>query len=89
MKTKKMQVEVNGGEAFPVYEVYSAVEDGEASGNWPKIEVEVSTLKHWEEVFDEFTKVQQEIIDELNKQGHKEQVWYGHTPYSGFHVKVK
>lgn len=74
-----MKVGIYGGEAFPVYTV---------SSQWStQIEIDIETVKRWRDAFAAFSKSQEEIILELRKQGHADQVWDGDEWY-GFNLEI-
>jgi hypothetical protein len=64
-----MKIGISSGEAFPIYE-FNPVGDP-----YPTIEVPDETLKKWYNAFLAFERAQEEIVAELEKQGHEDQVW--------------
>lgn len=74
-----MQVGIYGGEAFPIYSVGTIWND--------KIEVDDETLRRWKKAFEDFTTVQEEIVDQLNKQDKEDRVWFGGV-WSGFNIEI-
>jgi hypothetical protein len=72
-----MKISIYGGEAFPVYEVHGIYEDGV----YPEIEVSEETLDRWEKAFKSFAAMQEEIIKELEKQEHGDEIWGGRCAY--------
>lgn len=75
-----MKVGVYGGEAFPVYEIYK---DG-----FTEIEVPEETLASWQETFDAFQRMQNEIVAIMEKQGFGDRVWSSNGTFNGFHLEA-
>lgn len=76
-----MKITVHGGEAFPVYSVYPAQPAG-----FTEIDVSPETIERWRSAFTAFSTAQQEIIQALEDQGKKEQVWFNEDAWNGFHI---
>jgi hypothetical protein len=74
-----MKISIYGGEAFPIYEVHMSDDDR------PNIEIDQETLERWRKVFEEFSKVQQEITQKLREQDKEDYIWYHHH-WEGFHL---
>lgn len=72
----KMKIGIYGGEGFPIYEIYS--------NGFSEIEVDDDTFKRWQKVFDQFSSVQEEIKQELKKQGKGDKVW--DSDWCGIHL---
>lgn len=72
-----MKIGIYGGEAFPVYEIYTK--------GFTEIEVEKGRLERWKHAFDLFETVQQEIVQHLEVQGRADKVW-ANGNWIGFHV---
>lgn len=72
-----MKIGIYGGEAFPVYEIHGA-------DMFDQIEVDDITLAKWKLAFDNFSKVQEEIIARLKEHGHS--TWWDGDPWEGFHL---
>jgi ribosomal protein S16 len=71
-----MKLGIYGGEAFPVYEVHKE--------GFDEIEIDEETANRWRQAFAQFSQAQEEIIQELEKQGigsWPNGAWYG------FHVE--
>lgn len=77
----KIKVDVYGGEAFPVYDISSV---GEYARDI--IEIDEETFDRWEEAFNNFSAVQEEIVSELEKQEHADRILYGGI-WNGFSAK--
>ena len=65
-----MKINIYGGEAFPVYSIQRHHEPT----NYPILEVSTEVLKRWKSAFDTFSTVQEEIVKQLEEQGHGNQV---------------
>jgi len=75
-----MKVAIYGGEGFPIYSVHSdGFEDEE-------IDIDEETLKRWKVAFDNFTKIQNEIIKKLNSED--KDYWSCHSAWEGFDVEL-
>lgn len=75
----KIKVDIYGGEAFPIYSVYLVDKYSNAI-----IEIDEETFDRWKEAFERFAVIQQEIIDEMKKQGHDSRIWTGRVWSDGF-----
>lgn len=82
----KIRIDVNGGEAFPIYELYNL----DPNSPYADIEVDVETLKRWQKAFETFSAVQQEIVDQMKSQGKEKFIWYrSDLSWNGFHLEEK
>jgi hypothetical protein len=76
-----MKICIMSGEAFPIYEIQSR-----EIGDEGIIEVDQETLERWRVAFENFSKAQEEIVEHLETQGFKDQVWSANGIWYGYHI---
>jgi len=76
-----MKICIMSGEAFPIYTVQSRL-----IGDEGIIEVDQETLERWKVAFENFSKAQEEIVEHLETQGFKDQVWSAYGIWYGYHI---
>jgi len=77
-----MKILIYGGEAFPIYEIHRY---DDVDSELTTLDVDQETISKWKVAFDNFSKVQEEIVQEMEKQGKGDKVWFQRT-WEGFHL---